>query len=209
MPHQYNRLQEVILEPEKTRILAKVVDKLASKQAIVQVRDDGEGFISPLFLVPKSDGSWRPVINLKLLDTFIAAQHFKMESIRTVKDLIQQGDWLLKLDLKDAYLTVPIHYAHHKFLRFRWEVHTWQFRTLSFGLSSAPLTFTKLMKPVVATLRRLGIRLTLYLDDMLLMAQSKARARRSQTTMLKLLTALGFIVNVKKSILCPRRNWSF
>lgn len=71
MPRQYSRLQEVILEPEKTRILAREVEELASQQAIVQVRDDGEGFISPLFLVPKSDDSWRPVISLKLLNTFI------------------------------------------------------------------------------------------------------------------------------------------
>ena len=35
-------------------------------------------------------------------------------SIRTVKGLMQRGDWLVKLDLKDAYLTVPIHSSHQK-----------------------------------------------------------------------------------------------
>ena len=37
-----------------------------------------------------------------------------------------------------------------------------------FGLSSAPCTFTKLLKPVVANMRKLGSRTILYLDDMLI-----------------------------------------
>ena len=45
-----------------------------------------------------------------------------MESIRTVKGLIKQGDWLLKLDLKDAYLSVSIHPSHRKYLCFRWQM---------------------------------------------------------------------------------------
>ena len=56
---------------------------------------------------PKPDGTWRPVINLKSLNRYVVAHHFKMETIRTVKGLIKPRDWLLKLDLKDAYLTVP------------------------------------------------------------------------------------------------------
>ena len=64
-----------------------------------------------------SNGSWRPVINLKSL-RHVITHHFKMESIRTVNGLIQEGDWLMKLDLKDAYLTVPICQDHQEFLKF-------------------------------------------------------------------------------------------
>ena len=95
----------------------------------------------PDFLVPKSDGSWRPVVNLKSLNTWVVPHHFKMESIRTVKGLLIQGDWLVKLDLKDAYLSIPIHRPHQKFLRFQrfqWDSREWQFQALPFGLSSAP-----------------------------------------------------------------------
>lgn len=43
-----------------------------------------------------------------------------------------------------------------------------------------PYIFTKLMKPVIAILRRLGIRAILYLDDLLIMAQSKEEAKRQR-----------------------------
>lgn len=36
-----------------------------------------------------------------------------------------------------------------------------------FGLGIAPTVFTKVLKPVVTSLRRVGIRLIIYLDDLL------------------------------------------
>ena len=157
---------------ETTRILSNEVLELEAKGAISRVQEDGMGFVSPLFLVPKPHGTWRPVINLKSLNRYVVAHHyFKMETIRTVKGLIKPGDWLLKLDLKDAYLTVPIHQNHRKYLCFHWHGQTWQFQVLPFGLNSAPCTITKLTKPIVSILRRLGVRVIIYLDDMLLMAE--------------------------------------
>ncbi|XP_022778082.1 uncharacterized protein LOC111319599 [Stylophora pistillata] len=61
-----------------------------------------------------------------------------MESILMVKDLLRKGDFLVKIDLKDAYLTVPIGEAHQKFLRFRWKDALLEFSCLPFGLASAP-----------------------------------------------------------------------
>ena len=122
---------------------------------------------------------------------------------------VQRGDWLVKLDLKDAYLMVPIHSSHQKYLRFQWQGQTWKFKVLPFGLSSAPYTFSKLMKPVVSTLRKLGIRSILYLDDKLIMARSKEEARRHLATAMELLVALGFIIKLKKSTLSPTQELEF
>jgi len=49
---------------------------------------------------------------------------------------MQKGDWLIKLDLKDAYLTIPT--LHTKLPRFQWQGQTWRFKVLPFGLSSVP-----------------------------------------------------------------------
>ena len=40
---------------------------------------------------------------------------------RTVQDLIRKNDWLVSIDLKDAYLSVPVCKDHRKFLRFVWK----------------------------------------------------------------------------------------
>ena len=89
------------------------------KQAVHQISNgDTPGFISSLFVVPKKDGRNRLVVNLKPLNQFLVYEHFKMEGIHMLKDLLRKGDYLIKIDLKDAYLTVPVWKGHQKHLRF-------------------------------------------------------------------------------------------
>lgn len=82
---------------EQNKLLAEEVRDLLQKGAVSQVEEpeNGEGFFySNLFLVPKKDGGQRPVINLKALNQFVQTQHFKMEGIHTLKDILKPGDWL-------------------------------------------------------------------------------------------------------------------
>lgn len=58
------------------------------------------------------------------------------------------------------------------------------------------------MKPVMATLRDLGIRLIIYLDDLhIILADSEQTARLHLATALNLLESLGFVNNLKRSVL--------
>lgn len=85
----------------------------------------------------------------------------------------------------------------------------YEFQCLPFGLSSAPRVFTKLLKPVTALLRQRGLRLILYLDDMLLMAQSKVELRTFVKLVPQLLQLLGFKINWDKSVLSPTQRIQF
>ena len=84
-------------------------------------------------------------------------------------------------------MTVPIFKEHQKYLQFLCGAKKYQFRCLPFGLSSAPWAFTKLLKPVFAFLRNKGIRLIIYLDDILILSSSEARAQKDSPLKLKCL----------------------
>ena len=99
-------------------------------------------------------GGFRPIVNLKPLNRFVKYEHFKMENLETVRFLVRKGDWFVKLDLKDAYLTVPIQNSQKKYLRFKWNGRIFQFKCMAFGLVPAPRIFTKLLKVFVAFLRK-------------------------------------------------------
>ena len=79
-----------------------------------------------------------------------------MEGIHTLRDLLKAGDWMAKIDLKDAYFMIPMAQGDREFLRFQWKDKTYQFNCLPFRLSSAPWVFTMTTRPVVATLQELS-----------------------------------------------------
>ncbi len=182
-PSQFNQEQWALIQEE--------MDNCLEKGAISEIHSPRDGYFSNLFLVPKKDRGQRPVINLKDLNQFVQYEHFKMEGIQTVKDLLQPGDWLTKVDLKDAYFTIPMHQSDRKYLRFTVRGRSFEFNCLPFGLSSAPWVFTKTLKPVIALLRELGVRLVIDIDDVLIMAESISIAERHTSALVYLLECLG------------------
>ena len=171
-PYQAHEPHPSVFNQEHQLLVELELQKLLDKGAVLQTESVPKGsFFSTLFLVPKKDGGQRPVINLKCLNTFVVSPHFKMEGIQTFKSLVKRGDWLVKVDLKDAYFSIPIDREHWKYLCFKLGGKTYQFTCLPFGLTSAPWVFTKTLKPIVALGRELGFCL-----DILLMAESRELA---------------------------------
>lgn len=156
--------------------------------------------MSGLFVIPKSSGGYRPIINLKLLNRAVEQKHFKMKGIGVLKELIREGDHFCKIDFKDAYLTIPPHPDDQEFLQFRWRGKGYQFLSSCFGLASAQWAFTKILKPVVAFLRKQGIRLIIYLDNILILNQSKKGVEKDFAATVLILETCGFLINAEKLI---------
>jgi hypothetical protein len=107
-PYQQRKpLQLTFIEKEEECMQAEIQSML-DKLAISREEDNSESFYSQMFLVPKKDGRQRPVINLKRLNQSVKTEHFKMEGIHMLIDLLRAGDWMAKIDLKDAYFIIPI-----------------------------------------------------------------------------------------------------
>ena len=76
-------------------------------QGAVELAPLSLGYYSRLFVVQKALGSWRPVIDLSALNKFVKQTKFRMESNQTVLRALKRFDWMISIDLKDAYLQVP------------------------------------------------------------------------------------------------------
>ena len=70
-PFQANIPNEIKFSDEQK----KCVD--FEKGAIVQSEWEQNQFISNIFIVPKPNGRFRPIINLKYLNNFVSYEHFK------------------------------------------------------------------------------------------------------------------------------------
>ena len=71
-----------------------------------------------------------------------------METPETIRLSLQQGEWITSLDFSDAYFHIPIAQRSRKYLRFHLNKVTYQFQALPYGLATAPLEFTKVVKEV-------------------------------------------------------------
>ena len=80
---------------------------------------------------------------------------------------------------------------------------------LPFGLAPAPRVFTKVLRPVVATLCQMGIRLVIYIDDVLIMAESEDISSAHCQMVLDLLLCLSFSLSWAKRQLTPSKLWDF
>ena len=94
---------------------------------------------------------------------------------------------MIKIDLKDAYFSVALHRSSKKYVRFQWGGTLYEFQCLMFGLGPAPKIFTKLMKIPISLLRKLHIRIIIYIDDILIVASSVEEAKTARDTAICLL----------------------
>ncbi|VDP55623.1 unnamed protein product [Heligmosomoides polygyrus] len=190
-------------------LLLGEIKKMLEKGAIEEIPWSEKVWLSSMFCIPKKDGSVRPIINLKPLNKFVALEHFKMESLTLVKDLVETGDYLVKIDMKEAYFSVPVCPGSRNYLSFCAEGRLYRFKALPFDLSSAPYVYTRLIKPVAGYLRKQGIRLVVYLDDWLFIGKSIDELKTHLSVALKLFHHLGLLANRDKSHLTPTQHLEF
>lgn len=90
---------------------------------------------------------------------------------------------MTSVDLKEAYLHIPLHPAHRRYLHFVYANRHFKYWTMLFRLSSALRTFTKLLV-AGAAIRLNLICIMCYLDNILILSSSQAQATRHLATVI-------------------------
>ena len=190
--------QEILVNQE--------ISGMMKKGEIRESQPHPNQFVSTLFSVGK-DGNNRPVINFKKLNKLIPYQHFKMEGLHSLREMLQQGHYMCKLDMMPTF---RFPYTEIAGIASSFFFNGQGSSTNScFGLRPAPRTFTKILKVPICLIRRLIIRIVIYLDEMLLLGRSIKEVLIATDTVIFLLQHLGFVINLKKSILTTPQQKSF
>ena len=198
------------VNPHRNNYLLEALHQLIDKKAVERVQNPRSlGFFNRLFLVPKPNNKWRPILDLSNLNVFLKVEKFKMETPETIRTSLQQGEWVTSVDFKDAYFHIPIQEQSRKYLRFHVQGRTYQFKALPFGLSTAPMEFTVLAKEVKLMAIHKGIRIHQYLDDWLVRARSQHLCLQHTRLLVKMCQNLGWLVNLEKSELEPKQVFDF
>ena len=134
---------------------------------------------------------------------------FKMETAESIRESIRKGEWVTSIELTDAYFHVPIHPQSQKYLRFQTKKGVFQFPALPFGVATAPLEFTRIVKEVKLIAQARNLRIYQYLDDWLLRSPTKEQCLKDSENLVKFVQEQGWLINFQKSELVPTQKLDF
>ena len=204
---------ETKLEEGAMNVVRKEVATLLEKNAVRKLNWDEAsknlGHYSQIFTVPKPNGKHRVVINMKPLNEQVKKEKFRMETIKDVKSLIQPNDYGAVVDLTDAYYTVSLHKDSRKYCRFILDGTVYEYVALPMGLTCSARIFTRIALFIGSRLRRRGVRIVLYLDDLLVLASSMECCNTHVSWLVLDIATFGFLLNVAKSNLEPSQTFQY
>ncbi len=210
-PPRFNGVVQSLTSPRNAQALRQEIGCLLEKGAVerVPLNELESGFYSRYFVVPKRDGGLRPILDLRPINKALCKRPFRMITLKQILAQIRPGDWFASVDLKDVYFHIQIAPHHRRFLRFAFEGTEYQYSVLPFGLALAPRTFSKCVDAALSPLRASGMRILNYLDDWLILAQSRDTLLSHIDSLLIHLESLGLCVNRRKSILAPSQSITY
>ena len=171
-----------------------------------RLEDKGE-HLQPIFCILQGD-RWRQIWNMKRTNAQLRPRPFKMTGVSVWRELLSAGDWMVSIDIKDAYCNILLKEGDRKYQRFVFDGKVWQIKTLPFGLSQAPWAWTKFLNPLIKKWRKMGVKVIGWLDDIIFAHQDKNLLLKALQTVLDDLSMIGLKVNTKvgKSTLTPTRQ---
>lgn len=105
---------------EKAKVIQDEINSLLQKQAILPVQSHPRSLSQKFSQFPRNLAECVQLSILNLFYIFIETINFKTETLQTALNLIKEGDFLINVDLNDAYFSITIHHLHRKYLRFFW-----------------------------------------------------------------------------------------
>ncbi|XP_067653190.1 uncharacterized protein [Haliotis asinina] len=158
------------MDSVRFQLTLEQVESLVSKGAVQEIplQDRTPGFYSPVFVRPKrSSGKWRLIHDLKEFNSSYLEQppYFRLLTVPSAMRLLEPSDYMVSLDLQDAYLHIPIHLADRSSSTNSRSnsLCTW---TIGFAHNPSPSILEAQWDLVIHLLRRLGWLVNLEKSDL-------------------------------------------
>lgn len=149
----------------------------------------------PMFVVEQHNGDkvkLRVIFDGRALNAYLrdAAGAMKYESVRDV--LLHRAHVCTKLDLTSAFRHVQVADDQKGLLGFVVNGKLFRYTCLPFGLSWSPALYLATLRPAIDTIRKLGIKIIWYVDDFLILADSKDQLDAALARVLQILADHGW-----------------
>ena len=186
--------------PQLRDVVNKHIQELINNDII---EESESPYNSPLWIVPKKPDSqgnkrWRLVIDFRALNENTIASAYPLPNIAEILDQLGCSKYFSTLDLASGFHQVPIDPADAPKTAFSTPFNHLQYKRMPMELKGAPSTFQSLMDKVLSGLQ--GIELFVYMDDIVVYAESLEEHTRKLRKLFGRLKTSGLILQPDKCL---------
>lgn len=166
-------------------------------QKIIEKVEHPTSWVSPLVPVRKSDAKLRLCVDLRAANKAVLTEKYPMPNIEEALSSIHKAEMLSTLDLESAFYHLELETESRDITTFVSRSGLYRFTRLVFGIKSAPELFQKTIANLIGGIKGVII----YLDDILIFADSVEEHDRILALVMERLKTFNLKVNEKKSVL--------
>jgi hypothetical protein len=151
---------------------------------------------SPLHLVPKKDGSWRPCGDYRRLNAVTIPERYPLPNMQSLNDRMAGCTVFSKIDLVKAYHQIPIAEEDIQKTAIATPFGLWEFLFMAFGLRNAAQALQRLKDNILMGLDYVFS----FLDDDSVFSKSKEEHWTHLRTLFAILATNGLALNLEKCV---------
>ena len=160
------------------------------------IRRSSSQWSSPLHMVKKSNGAWRPCGDFRRLNDSTIDDRYPLPHIQDVNSRLHGKIVFSKLDLVRGYHQIPVAEKDIPKTAIITPFGLYEFLRMPFGLKNAAQSFQRLMDGVLQELECCFV----YLDDILIASSTKEQHVQDLKLVCERLSANGLVINQKKCV---------
>ena len=181
------------LDPIKLKAAKQEFDSLL-KMGII--RPSSSPWASPIHMVQKSDGSWRPCGDYRLLNNITLNDKYPLPHIHDFVTELNGSKIFSKVDLVKGFFNIPVATDDIPKTAVATPFGLFEYLFLPFGLKNAPQSFQRFMHQILRDIPHIFI----YMDDVLIATPDLQTHLETLDIVLNRLSSFNIAINKSKCV---------